>query len=208
MFVNSTFEMSTRQKNRRRGGRRRTNRKAGKLHNDQIVLKGTLSLPVVTAAAGNGVINALTNLVIAPTTLGARPLIVAGIYSRWKVNSLTLRYIPAVGSTTAGALAIGVLDDDNLAAETTGLTTYVATVQLRTALETQVWQKSSLRWTPVDPTRWFYIDTESAAPDERLLVPGTIFGNGTGVSALTTYGTLMVDYILSFKGATEPYTPS
>jgi len=168
---------------------------------DQVNLRGQIELPIATGGSGNGILlGGSSSYNLSPTTLGGRPAVMAGIFLRYRIKDLNYHYVPTVGSNTAGSLAIGVSDDTSVSSGTV-LTDYFATVQLRTVNESQVWNKMNKVWMPVDRKKWYYCDSESSNSDDRFLFPGALVANGLGLTASTTYGTLVIRYSIVFEGA-------
>jgi len=168
--------------------------------NDSIIVRGNVELPINTNVSGNGVIGGISYYDLSPSLLGGRPAVFNGLFSRYRFLSLTIKYVNHVGSNTAGALAIGFLDD-TVGASSELFSDYLATVQLRVVLETSVWVGARTRWTPINPSTWYYTQVETSTGDNRLVNQLGLVGNGVGLSASTIYGSLIVSYVLQFEGA-------
>jgi hypothetical protein len=178
----------------------RTQQNRKNVRGDRIIVRGAVELAISTGSSGNGIFSGSSPNSLSPASLGGRPSIFGELFTRYRFVSLGIKYIPHIGSTTAGALAIGFLDD-TLASGSENLTDYLATVQLRTTFETQVWSKAGITWKPIDKEKWYYTQTESSAGDNRLVNQTALIGNGIGLSASTVYGSLIVSYVIEFEGA-------
>jgi hypothetical protein len=169
-----------------------------KRSSDAIIVKGHLEVPILTITSGNGIINGAGIFQLSPNNLGGRPSVFSTLFSRYRFTSITIKYIPVVGTNTAGALAIG-FEEDTGAATGDVLTDYFATVQLRKVMEMAVYMRTTLRWTPIDKEKWYYCQSDSG--DSRFTVQSALVGNGTSIAISTTYGNLVISYCLEFEGA-------
>jgi hypothetical protein len=189
-------------KSRQNNKRNRKNGKARKSESDAILLKGAVDFAIATGASGNGLLGSsnVSSESINIQLLAGRVAVAGTIYTRFRIVSLELCYIPQVGSNTAGSLAIGVLDDTAVSTEALP-TDYFATVQLRRVLETQAWNKARVMWVPLDRSKWYYCDSETSNSDTRWIAPAALVANGIGLAASTTFGSLIVKYTIVFAGA-------
>lgn len=193
-------------RNRNRKQRRKGVRQRRQV-SDQIVLKGTWSIAAETDSSGEGMFAGVTGTyTIDPTVIGNRVSAVAGIFTRWRIRRLRVKYVPQVGSTTAGAMAMGFLDDVGTSAEGTGVANYSETINLRQSNSSAIWQVSTINYRPQDPDKWYY--TTGDGSDPRFEIPCCIVSYGSGLSNSTTYGNFVIQYILEFKGAVAPFTPT
>lgn len=182
----------------KRGYGRRRGRKS-----DIITLIGQETITASTGGSGNGVINTSSILNLDPVNLGSRPQIAANIFSRYRFKRLQIKYVPQVGSSTAGAIALGIIDDTPTAATAELYATYAQTVAMRKSSESQIWQRTSFSWSPVDQD-WLFTTTDLQA--SRFEIQAALVVNGLGLSASTTYGTIIINYEIQYKGALTPDT--
>lgn len=179
------------------------------MSNDTIVVKGNDILTSIISTAGNPSSPfAGSNFIpLKPSVFGDRVLVVASVYSRWKINKLQLIFKSIVSSSTNGALALGLLDDADVSNFTGNITSFDQVVNLRDSQDSNIWKDFVVDYRPVDPKKWYYTNTSGGS--ERFTVPATIFGwfNGGLVSG-TNYGNIRLQYELIFKGATPVVTPS
>jgi hypothetical protein len=187
---------------RNRKGRRR----GVKSESDAIAVRGQIEFELATAASGNGLLSGGASVfTITPIALGGSLAVAASIFSRYRFTSLRLRYVPKVGSTTGGSLAIGVLDDDGVVTSE-NLTTYFATVQLRRSTESQIWSRTTLEWLPVDRSKWYYTENESSTSDSRFVSQLAIVVNSNGIAPSLSIGTLVIEYMVVYAGAVPSAT--
>jgi len=172
---------------------------------DSIILRGQFTITASTGAAGNGVINGGFNSIeLGVDTIGSRPGVAATIYERYRFRNIDINYVPIVGSTTAGGIAFAISDDINISSEVA--TTYSGTVPYRQSQESQVWNRASVKWTPIDRTKWYYTSFDGAG-EARLVVPCSFIANGIGLTPTLVYGEFIVRYIIEFEGGIQPFTP-
>jgi hypothetical protein len=104
---------------------------------------------------------------------------------------------------------MGVIDDT--AVTSAALTTPDQMLNLRTHKHGLPFQNGQIRWRPIDRSKWYYCNTESSNDDSRFLVAG-VFGwlvdtpfinQFSSTSLATSPGTVDVDYVIEFAGATN-----
>jgi len=190
--------------NRPRNGKRSQGRGSGpkkfswqERQNDAIVLRDTQSsITFTTPASGTSSTSVSFNL----AGLGPRLSTIAAYFTRFKFTAVRIRYVPVVGSSTSGSIAIGIVDDtDNI---TTGTT--VSPEQCRINTEASVWRPTSIVWEPIDKEKWYYTSNSTVsdtAPDPRLITPATLVLTTNLAPASTSLGTLYIDYVVVLKGA-------
>jgi len=184
----------------RANGRTRSNgkRQGGRATEDIINVKGQLVLPTLSGSSSG---NFLT-MKLAPDTMGDRPLQFANLFSRYRFTSVVLHYVPITNTNTVGALAFGFVDDTSVVDINSPL--YAAVTAMRRSIQSQSYQKCSLRWKPLDPLKWYYTSLESATSpqDTRFTTQLSLFVSGTNfVTTSTVLGTIIVEYNIQFAGA-------
>jgi hypothetical protein len=137
-----------------------------------------------------------------PVDIGDRPQAMASLFQRYRIKNLTAKYIPGCASTTAGTLCFGFVDDDNL---TTGVLTGDQILNLRKGCETSVHKNRTLRYTPLDRSKWYYTQQNAAgtAPNDRFTVQSSfVFATGIGATPSTVLGDFDLEGDMEFAGAT------
>jgi hypothetical protein len=186
--------------NKNKRGRNPRPQNKQKRKSDKIVLRGEGELVAVATSLGNGAFGGSNSQQLNPPNLDDRVASISTNFSRYRIVSFNIKYIPQVGSTASGALAIGFLDDD--VTIDGSLNTYAKTASLRVCLETQVWQKAAISWRPIDREKWYYVNA-SSSEDQRFLQQVTLIGNTLGAATSTTYGTIIYHYVIEFEGAVD-----
>jgi len=186
-------------------GRRRRVRKRNR--SEVIRLKGTSSVLAETNASGTNIFAGVTSFyAFDPVNIGGRVSTAASIFTRFRIISATVEYVPAVGSTSGGSLAFAILDDIGTTAEESGITSYATAIQLRRSRSCTTWKKTVLNYNPVDRTKWYYCTTDSG--DSRFEIPFTLVCFGMELADSTVYGTFVIRYNIEFRGQTAPFTPA
>jgi len=188
-----------------KNGRRRKGSKRTK--SDVIRLNGTSSVLAETNASGTNIFAGVTSFyTFDPVNIGGRVSTAASIFTRFRVLSATVEYVPSVGSTSGGSLALAILDDVGTSAEESGITSYATAIQLRRSVSMTTWRNQTLFYRPVDRNKWYYVTTDSG--DSRFEIPFTLVCFGMSLADSTIYGTFVIRYSIEFKGQTAPFTPS
>jgi hypothetical protein len=175
---------------------------------DNIILKGQEILTVIrsNATSTNLPFNGTTTyLGLKPYTFGDRVTAVANVYTRYRYRSLRFEYKTHVGSTTVGALALGVADDSNntdIAGNIGGI--YDPVVNLRCSGDNALWKNFTFMWTPLDKSKWYYTDTSGTDPrfDTQACILAAFDVNRTDNLLL---GEIRVHYVVEFMGAKPVY---
>lgn len=166
--------------------------------NDSCVLRGKLIItPNLTNTPSQ-----VSYLV--PNFFGARATQFAGVFSRFRIKAINLRFLPSAGGTggagPAVATVFGILDDpSSQVVPTTGSDV----LELRSsalALPAQT-VPSNILYTPVDKTKWYYIGGTGTSPDPRLTVPGFLYGYANSATAVSS--AVEIDFSLVFAGASD-----
>jgi hypothetical protein len=97
---------------------------------------------------------------------------------------------------------MGVIDDTGVTA--TAISTADQVINLRRGLHTPYWRDSTFTWSPVDRSKWYYVNPENANGDARWTVPGELcyISDISGDQVSLNIGVLDVQYELEFSGAT------
>jgi hypothetical protein len=136
--------------------------------------------------------------------LGQRAAAFGSLYSRYRIRSIQFTYIPVVGTSVNGAIALGVIDDQVDADNATTISNYLPVTQLRTSLNTQVYQKAMMTYRPVDPNKWYYTDrVNTAANVDRFGTQISLAGQASAaaLNGNSALGSLRLDYVIEFEGA-------
>jgi hypothetical protein len=135
---------------------------------------------------------------------------VSTVFTRFRIKNLRFSYRNFVGSTQAGMITYGVLDDD----AAIGGTSYIPNTRdqilnLRRSCETNVWKNNSLQWSPLDKSKWYYTNSDEAAiGDDRFTVPGTLVALVTNEGGSASTGFIDVVYTIEFSGGQLPVPQS
>jgi hypothetical protein len=131
--------------------------------------------------------------------LGGRVGGIAGFYSRYKFNTLRFEFRSKLPTTTSGTYVVGVVDDVNSNTISSGV---AQVLDLRTSMEKHLFQDITLRWSPIDRSKWYYTNSGS---DQREVIPCSIFV--TTEDTLPTSGTPLMSfdlhYSITFEGASN-----
>lgn len=131
----------------------------GSLLNQQILLDGTGSLVQPT---GGFLVN--------PGTLGDRPLTAGTMFLRYRIKSLVFQIRSVLNFTMDGDHAFGVADDTEVT--TAIITTPIQIIALRVSRMIRTNQSLNLRWSPIDKSKWYYVNSEAGtAADRRFQSP-------------------------------------
>jgi len=174
---------------------------------DRITEKGHLIIgPLATTASSGGLFggSGAPSIELTLANLGQRPAAFGSLYSRYKIRQIDFTYIPTTGSATAGAIALGLIDDEIEADNTATVSNFTAVTQCRTSLNTQVWQKAMMTYRPVDPRKWYYTDKVSTnGTTDRFATQVSLVGqaNQANLNTNLNLGYLRLDYQIQFEGA-------
>jgi len=145
----------------------------------------------------------VTPVVIAninPQALGTRTQAIAGVFTRYKIKDLTIKFMSAAaGGTNASVSALGVIDDSSATSPDVP-TSFPDVVNLRcsaTDFSNQT-MPTYLKYVPVDRDLWYYCQAGVTGSDPRLSNLANLYGacSGTGISVA-----FQIDYTIVFKGA-------
>jgi hypothetical protein len=163
----------------KRGARRvRQNKSSGNRGTSH--LRGRQAL-VVCLTNSSGAVG-FSTIKLDPLSLSDRPAAVAAAFQRYRIVRMVLRFRSSLPSNVAGHVYTGVIDD---ASDTTAITTGDQVLNLRTSQSSDVWKDHTLIFTPVDPSKWYYINAESSTSDQRFITQATF---AIGSSQITIYG--------------------
>jgi len=178
--------------------------------NDNVVIRGhEVFIVAATGTTNTGILNGNAAYSLTLATLSDRCAALGKLFERWQLMELVVTYFPSVGTTTNGAIAIGIDDDIVENENNTSNITYSSITSLRTSLQTQVYRDASVTWRPVDKTKFYYCDAAGAAgtlPTVRFAAPCSIFGqaSATNINGGTGFGVIRFDYKIKFAGAITP----
>jgi len=146
-------------------------------------------------------------------SLGDRVATAGTMFLRYRIKSLVFQFRSALPVVTAGAVALGIADDT--AVTSASLTTPQQVIALRTSRMAHPYQNVSLRWSPIDKQKWFFLNPESSAADARWTNPCTVFvvhsdtigfwSTSSTFTALTNGSAVYaydIHYVVEFEGAT------
>jgi len=171
---------------------------------DNIVVRGHQLLgPLATTANSGGLFGGgIGNIELTLANFGGRPQAFAGLYSRYRYKRFAITYIPIVSTMVSGAVAFGILDDEVDGENNSTVSNFTAITQLRTSMNTQVWQKAEMSWVPVDPRKWYYTDKTNTVGVDRFATQITVAAQGSApaLNANGTLGYLRIDYAIEFEG--------
>lgn len=194
--VSGTKSITTPNQQRKSGARRARQNKSPR--SDAIILTGRQRLSTLTAS-GSGVLG--YTLQVLPSNISDRMGGIGQYFTRYRIKSLTVKYISACASTLPGSFVLGFVDDTNELG--TGLNADQI-LNLRKSVESPVWRNTSLSWTPLDNSKWYYtLNDESAGIGERFSIPCEIvLISDVATSDNNITGVLELFYSVEFAGAT------
>jgi hypothetical protein len=166
---------------------------------DAIIVHGTTRLSGNVPATA-GVV--LESYAMDPINMGGRAASFAALFQRYRIKSVTAKVGSGNATSTSGNYILGFTDD----AESASLTASQV-INLRTHTnQVPMFRSSSLKYTPLDPQKWYYtsaaIDTGG---DARLVTQAVLFIiSDISNSLLATSSDLSLDvtWIYEFEGAT------
>jgi hypothetical protein len=169
-------------------------------------------VPVGVIGATTGLASSLTPVSIAntngssttPGIFGNRVYAIGTNYARYRVNRLLATYRPIVGTTTAGIVGIGFLDDATATFTNEGTVGYIE--ELRCSHNDSCYRDIEVEWKPIDSSIWYYVFPDVAATqttaDQRLEYPcsfATVVQYG--VAGTISYGLSSLYFDITFEGA-------
>lgn len=131
----------------------------------------------------------------------------ANQYARYRFTRLRLRYVPACPTTVDNSLSLAYCQDPIKYKSSTWNTAdgYRRIVEMRPSLNTAPWREAAMDCTPALDKDWIgYVDVDDSTDagirqSTQGVVVGSWLGKYTvGVNALTTRGTIEVDYVVEF----------
>lgn len=169
------------------------------VRSDMITVKDRTLNFLVTGSTGAGTSLAVGLLPSASVSFGARMSNIATNYSRYRIVKIIVRYIPIVGTTTSGRVAIGVLDDAS-----GDLTTVPASVpsisSLRCSHTNSPYKEIEFTWKPIDSEKWYYL-SDLSGQDQRFVIQATLLACGDQFGATTSAGSIELLYTVQLDGA-------
>jgi hypothetical protein len=176
---------------------------------DNVTFRGHEIFSTLNTTAGSGGgFNGVGQLSLSLPILSDRLAFLARIYERYRLRKLTFTYIPLVGSTQVGSLAIGI-DDDAVDNDTiTSSSNFSTVTSMRNSVNTQLYAKASITYIPIDKLKWYYCNPAGAtsAPTNRFSTQASIFvqTSSPALYSNASYGYLRLDYVVEFEGAITP----
>lgn len=179
---------------------------------DTIILRGR-QIQGAVATGGGGTFATVTLLSIA--NLGGRVSSVGANYLRFRFLKLVARFKSALGDGVmctptptllpiSGSAALGFADDTaNTAA---ALTTANQVLNLRCSTHFKLSNNAVVSWSPLDRNKWYYVNPESSASDDRWIIPcalALITDVASDQAISLTLGSLDLEYVVEFSGATD-----
>jgi len=138
--------------------------------------------------------------------LGQRPFSIGANYLRYRINRLLACWRPAVGTQFNGRCAVGFFDDPAPGGAFVSPTLAIIS-DLRCSHEDSIYRDIEVEWTPIDKTRWYYVDAESTISnaDIRLESPCavTVTQDNYGTGFVGLLGSLTLYYDMTFEGAVD-----
>lgn len=125
----------------------------------------------------------------------------ASLYREFRIRSIKVSFVPIVGYTTVGQIAVGVDEDPRATSAATALLQIQQISRLPFYLLTDVKEPGTFTWYPKsqDGTRWRYT-TESSRPVENLSHGVLLVGCTNGDSTTTTgIGAVYFDVVVEYR---------
>jgi len=154
--------------------------------------------PVVTTVTTGVISNQVMTL--SPLSIGDRPAAMAALFQRYKFRNLKATYRSATGTTTAGNLIMGFIDDVD-PANTNPTADQI--LNLRRSAEFAVFKDHTVTWSPVDSSRWYYTATDGSALRFQIACALTWISDvATSLTSVSTVGVIDLEGDIVFDGAT------
>jgi len=198
------YRIASNKTNRRAVNRRASQNKSSGLRGGVTHLKGRQILLIASSNA-SGVVT-IINQKLDPLTVGDRPAVLAGIFERYKIVKMVLRWRSSVPTTVGGHIYAGVHDDAN--STSTTVTTADQVLNLRTSNSSDAFKDFTLNYVPVDQDKWYYVQAESSNSDPRFITQSTLYLVSSPLVAVggtwdsLPVGEIDVTYHYVFDGAT------
>jgi len=152
---------------------------------------------VASGASSNGGFGSGAVANLSPSAISPRLTNLEELFQYYAIRELQIQYIPAVGSTTAVAVALGVSQD---ALDATGAvvsyTTQQKVLELTPSVLTPAWQSAMMTYRHNGVKVWRTSSTSAGSSDDYLQAAliAVLLGN----AASTTYGQLRMQYVIDF----------
>jgi len=162
--------------------------------NDSTVLRGKLLISANLSAATPVVL-----LNVLPGNLGIRASTLAGVFSRYRIKGMLVKFTSTIGAGTNNTGTLGFLDD--LGSEGIAPTSVGGVLELRCSASnfTNEDRPTYVTYTPVDKTKWYYTSATSSGADGRLIFPATIYVANSGAGNVIAE----IDYTIVFAGSAD-----
>jgi hypothetical protein len=158
---------------------------------DSFCLRGKLLQTYSSAATAIAVLN------LTPSQLGVRAAALSGVFSRYRIKSLRIKFLPGA----AVPVALGVYDEGGTT-EGGAPTTQAGVLELRcsgSSLGDQT-VPTEFMWKPADARLWYFTFGGSTGSDTRLVNSGVLY---YGTSGTSTTVNVEIDYSIVYKGAVD-----
>lgn len=131
------------------------------------------------------------------TSLASTWATLALVYQRWKIHSLTFKFVPLLSTSSNGLCFMAVLEDP----ESTTPSSEQELMNQRVTKAGGIRFPLTLRWRPRHELWWFTQD--NLAQDDRLEMPGDfVFATSAGTASANP-GRIFVHYDVSFDLVTN-----
>lgn len=181
---------------------RPTRRRAARGAGMSIVEKGSLKLAEVSTPATTVTGTAIGSFPLTVDVIGGRLFAMSKLYSRWKFTQATLRYVPAVSSSTDGSIVVFYVqepDDVYAVGESVGAGNAASALD---NMELSVREKMSM--TLHLPKQDLYTTPSYAEQSWHSAGVVNVINNGSLVGS-KTYGSLYLDFVVTFSQPCAPF---
>jgi hypothetical protein len=136
-------------------------------------------------------------IVLAPSQLGPRATALATVFSRFRVNSVIIKFM----ETTSGFQTVLGIVDDASGTEGDAPSSFGGVLETRCSALAFGAQTvpTYLEWRPVDKSKWYYCTSGATGSDPRLVFPAISFVASSGTGSISAE----VDFNVTFKGADD-----
>jgi hypothetical protein len=133
---------------------------------------------------------------ITPAFVDPRLSNIEKVFQFYAFREVRVTYVPAVGATTVGQLALGIAQDSELSVGAFPTPTQTQVLELNTSILTPMWQVATMTYTHTGVKLWECY--ASAGEEADTGFQGEMAAVLLGGIASTTYGQLYVEYIVDF----------
>lgn len=140
-----------------------------------------------------------------PATISPRLSALESLFQFYAIRKLRVTYIPTVGTSTAGSVAIGLAQDANVNGTTATLDTQREVLELTPSMLTPVWNSDSATYTHSGTKVWATSSQNSAPTNDYI--QGIFYAVLLGATASVNYGQLRLEFVIDFYKP-SPILPS